>query len=74
MAVYLVIVYAVSRPFGAAAQAGFGVGQRIIQALFMPAVALVSRWRRSLDRTWAPARQIASTRPFARRSSSSAAS
>ncbi len=40
MAVYLVIVYAVSRPFGAAAQAGFGVGQRIIQALFMPAVAL----------------------------------
>lgn len=40
MAVYLVIVYAVSRPFGAAAQAGFGIGQRIIQALFMPAVAL----------------------------------
>jgi putative MATE family efflux protein len=40
MAVYLVIVYAVSRPFGAAAQAGFGIGQRIIQALFLPAVAL----------------------------------
>ena len=40
MAVYLVIVYAVSRPFGAAAQAGFGIGLRIIQALFMPAVAL----------------------------------
>ena len=40
MGVYLVIVYALARPFGAAAQAGFGVGQRVIQALFMPAVAL----------------------------------
>src|SRR2546423_13094092 len=40
MAGYLVIVYAIARPFGAAAQAGFGIGQRVIQALFMPAVAL----------------------------------
>ena len=40
VAVYLVIVYAIARPFGAAAQAGFGIGQRVIQALFMPAVAL----------------------------------
>lgn len=40
MSVYLVVVYAVSRPFGAAAQAGFGIGLRVIQALFMPAVAL----------------------------------
>ena len=40
MAVYLVIVYAVSRPFGAAAQAGFGIGIRIIQACFLPVVAL----------------------------------
>jgi putative MATE family efflux protein len=40
MAVYLMIVYGVSRPFGAAAQAGFGIGLRIIQALFLPAVAL----------------------------------
>jgi putative MATE family efflux protein len=38
--VYLVVVYAISRPFGAAAQAGFGIGMRLIQALFMPAVAL----------------------------------
>ncbi len=38
--VYLVVVYAIARPFGAAAQAGFGIGQRVIQALFMPAVAL----------------------------------
>jgi putative MATE family efflux protein len=40
MALYLVVVYSVARPFGAAAQAGFGVGQRIIQAGFMPVVAL----------------------------------
>jgi len=40
MAAYMVVVYAVSRPFGAAAQAGFGIGLRIIQSLFMPAVAL----------------------------------
>ena len=40
IAVYLFIVYTVSRPFGAAAQAGFGIGQRIIQAGFMPVVAL----------------------------------
>ena len=40
MAVYLVIVYGVTRPFGAAAQAGFGIGMRIIQACFLPVVAL----------------------------------
>ena len=40
LAVYLVIVYVVSRPFGAAAQAGFGIGMRIVQAGFMPVVAL----------------------------------
>jgi putative MATE family efflux protein len=40
MAVYLMLVYAVSRPFGASAQAGFGIGMRIIQACFLPVVAL----------------------------------
>src|SRR5689334_19727397 len=40
MAVFLFIVYVISRPFGAAAQAGFGIGMRIIQAGFMPVVAL----------------------------------
>ena len=40
MAVYLVLVYSVSRPFGAAAQAGFGIGLRIVQACFLPVVAL----------------------------------
>lgn len=40
MAVYQALVYTVSRPFGAAAQAGFGIGMRVIQAGFMPVVAL----------------------------------
>ena len=40
MAVFLFIVYAVARPFGAAAQAGFGIGQRIVQAGFLPVVAM----------------------------------
>jgi putative MATE family efflux protein len=40
MAVYLFIVYMITRPFGAAAQAGFGIGLRIVQAGFMPVVAL----------------------------------
>jgi putative MATE family efflux protein len=40
IAAYLMLVYAVSRPFGAAAQAGFGIGQRILQASFLPVVAL----------------------------------
>ena len=40
MAAYLFIVYTISRPFGAAAQAGFGVGVRLTQACFLPVVAL----------------------------------
>jgi putative MATE family efflux protein len=40
IAAYLMLVYVVSRPFGAAAQAGFGIGQRILQASFLPVVAL----------------------------------
>ncbi len=40
IAVYMFVVYSVSRPFGSAAQAGFGIGLRIIQAGFMPVVAL----------------------------------
>ena len=40
MTVYLLVVYAVSRPFGAAAQAGFGIGMRVLQSGFLPVVAL----------------------------------
>ncbi|MEO6009013.1 MAG: MATE family efflux transporter [Vicinamibacteraceae bacterium] len=40
MAVFMFVVYAVARPFGAAAQAGFGIGLRLVQAFFLPVVAL----------------------------------
>lgn len=40
MAVYIVIVYAIIRQFGAAAQAGFGVGARVMQAMFLPVIAV----------------------------------
>src|SRR5439155_19985267 len=38
--VYIMIVYGIIRGFGPAAQAGFGVGPRVMQALFLPVVAL----------------------------------
>jgi putative MATE family efflux protein len=40
ISVYMVLVYDIIRPFGAAAQAGFGIGARIMQALFLPAMAI----------------------------------
>src|SRR5205085_623630 len=38
--VYIMLVYAIIRGFGPAAQAGFGVGARVMQAMFLPVVAL----------------------------------
>ena len=40
MAVYIVVVYAIIRSFGAGAQAGFGVGARVMQAMFLPVIAV----------------------------------
>jgi len=40
MSVYMFLVYVIIRPFGAAAQAGFGIGLRIVQSLFLPTVAV----------------------------------
>jgi putative MATE family efflux protein len=37
---YMFIVYLIIRDFGSAAQAGFGIGSRVMQALFLPVVAL----------------------------------
>jgi putative MATE family efflux protein len=37
---YVMLVYVIIRGFGPAAQAGFGVGARVMQALFLPVVAL----------------------------------
>ena len=38
--VYDMVVYAIIRPFGAEAQAGFGIGARVMQAMFLPVVEL----------------------------------
>jgi putative MATE family efflux protein len=40
MFIYLGIIYWVIRHFGAQAQAGFGVGSRVMQAIFLPAMAV----------------------------------
>jgi Na+-driven multidrug efflux pump len=40
MFVFMAIIYWSIRDFGATAQAGFGLGSRIMQAIFLPAMAL----------------------------------
>src|SRR5262249_50784584 len=40
MFIILAVIYWVIRPFGPAAQAGFGIGGRVMQALFLPAMAV----------------------------------
>src|SRR5262245_8483616 len=41
MSVYMVVVYAIIRDFGPAAQAGFGIGARLMQSMFLPVMAIV---------------------------------
>jgi len=40
LGIYMSVIFAITRRFGADAQAGFGIGLRVIQAGFMPVVAL----------------------------------
>lgn len=40
MSLTMGVIYVVTKPFGAQAQAGFGIGSRLMQAGFMPAVAI----------------------------------
>jgi putative MATE family efflux protein len=40
MGVYMAVVYAITKPFGAPAQGGFTIGLRVVQAVFLPVVAL----------------------------------
>ena len=40
LSIYIGIVYVIIGRFGAAAQAGFGIGARVMQAMFLPVVAL----------------------------------
>jgi putative MATE family efflux protein len=37
---YMLLIYDISRRFGASAQAGFGIGLRVMQSLFLPVVAI----------------------------------
>ncbi len=40
MFVYMSVIFRIIRDFGPAAQAGFGVGSRVMQAIFLPAMAI----------------------------------
>jgi putative MATE family efflux protein len=40
MFVLMAVIYGIIRDFGAAAQAGFGVGSRVMQAIFLPVMAI----------------------------------
>jgi Na+-driven multidrug efflux pump len=40
MFIYLVVVYWVIKDFGSAAQAGFGIGMRVMQSFFLPVMAV----------------------------------
>ena len=40
MFVFMGVVYAIIRDVGASAQAGFGIGGRVMQSLFLPAMAV----------------------------------
>src|SRR5262245_34139227 len=40
LALYLILTHAIIRPFGAAAQAGFGITARVMQAMFLPVIAI----------------------------------
>ncbi len=40
MSIYIGVVYWIIRDFGAAAQAGFGIGARLMQSIFLPAMAI----------------------------------
>jgi putative MATE family efflux protein len=40
LGIYLILIYAAIRHFGAAAQGGFAIGARIMQSLILPAVAV----------------------------------
>ncbi len=40
MFIYMAVIYWLIRDFGAQAQAGFGIGSRVMQAIFLPAMAV----------------------------------
>ncbi len=40
MFIFMAVMYLLIRPFGAATQAGYGVGMRVMQSMFLPAMAV----------------------------------
>jgi len=40
MFIYMAVIYWIIRDFGASAQAGFGIGSRVMQAVFLPVMAV----------------------------------
>lgn len=40
MFIFMAVIYSIIRDFGAAAQAGFGLGSRVMQAIFLPVMAI----------------------------------
>ena len=40
MFIYMAVIFLIIRHFGSAAQAGFGVGMRVMQSIFLPAMAV----------------------------------
>lgn len=40
LSVYMGVIYFITRDFGAAAQAGFGIGGRVMQSMFLPVIAI----------------------------------
>src|SRR5450631_209572 len=40
MFIYMALIFLIIRSFGSAAQAGFGVGMRVMQSIFLPAMAV----------------------------------
>jgi putative MATE family efflux protein len=40
MGIYMAVIYAITKPFGAPAQGGFTIGLRIVQSAFLPVLAL----------------------------------
>jgi Na+-driven multidrug efflux pump len=64
MFLYMAVIYWVIRDFGAAAQAGFGLGMRLMQSIFLPAMAIAFATGRSPDRTMARSSTGACARRF----------
>ncbi len=67
MFVIFSFIYFVIRPFGASAQAGFGVGTRVMQAIFLPAMAVAFAVAPIVGQNFGAGARRGCVRPSARR-------